>query len=443
MKAFLNKTKNYIGLIFNKISFLITKVSNCFFSFLKKYDTWVYFVIITILSLVMRYFLLDCVRGDFTNFLQPWYERIYNGGIKELGKSFGDYTPAYYYLLYFISLFKIAPDSIRVLHAIKWVSIFFDYLLAIFVSLICYELTKNRIKSLLSYALTVFGLTIFLNSSLWGQCDAIYASFAVISIYFILKDKPNLSMIMFGISFSFKLQSVFILPVFFVLFLRRRFKLRYLLWIPLIYSLFALPSCFLADSFFTRFGEIWSIYFNQSANSYSQLTLNAGTFYALIFTNFKKEEFISAFSLFLAIAIIGTYMFMIYRSKETFTKYTLMKIFVLFTMLVPYFLPHMHERYFFIADAIVIIYALINPKKFYIAILAVLNSMIGYMVYLWNIPFINVVPQESLDSTKALSFRFGAIIYLVAIIIVSIDLFKEIYPKGLEESGEKNECEEF
>ena len=134
---------------------------------------------------------------------------------------------------------------------------------------------------------------------------------------------------------------------------------------------------------------------------------------------------------------------MIYRSKETFTKRTLMKIFVLFAMLVPYFLPHMHERYFFIADAIVIIYALINPKKFYIAILAILNSMIGYMVYLWNIPFINVVPQESFDSTKALSFRFGAIIYLVAIIIVSIDLFKEIYPKGLEESGEKNECKEF
>ena len=107
-------------------------------------------------------------------------------------------------------------------------------------------------------------------------------------------------------------------------------------------------------------------------------------------------------------------------------------------MIFPYFLPHMHERYFYIVDVLICVYALINPKKFYVAILAITNSMIGYMVYLWNIPFINVVPQEQSDPTKALSFRFGAIIYLIAIIIVSIDLYKEIYPKGLilENEGE-------
>ena len=84
-------------------------------------------------------------------------------------------------------------------------------------------------------------------------------------------------------------------------------------------------------------------------------------------------------------------------------------------------------------DVGVIIYALMNPKKFNVAIMVILNSMIGYMVYLWNIPFINVVPQEQMDATKSLSFRFGAIIYLIAIIIVSVDLFKELYPEGLKE----------
>ena len=65
--------------------------------------------------------------------------------------------------------------------------------------------------------------------------------------------------------------------------------------------------------------------------------------------------------------------------------------------------------------------------------------MIGYMVYLWNVPFINVVPQEQSDPTKALSFRFGAIIYLIAIIIVSYDLYKEIYPHGLENKNQEGE----
>ena len=130
---------------------------------------------------------------------------------------------------------------------------------------------------------------------------------------------------------------------------------------------------------------------------------------------------------------------MIYRSKEEFSKKTWLKILVVFAMIFPYFLPHMHERYFYLVDIVICIYALINPKKFYVAILAILNSMIGYMVYLWNIPFINVVPQEQSDPTKALSFRFGAIIYLIAIIIVSIDLFKEIYPNGLIEEDKKVE----
>lgn len=417
---------------------IINKISDLFYSFLHHYDLLIYVAIITILALALRISLLDCIRGDYTSFLNPWYTKIYNEGVSALGYSFGDYTPAYYYLLFLLSLFRISPESILVLHGIKWISIIFDLLLAIFASLICYKITKNKVKSLLTYTLVVFGLTVFLNSSLWGQCDSIYASFCLMAIYFILKNKPNTSMICYGLAFCFKVQSIFILPLFIVMFLRRQFKLRYLLWIPLIYLLMALPSCFVAENFFIRLGEIFSVFYNQSVNSYKEVTLNAGSFYALIFTNFKEENFISAFALFLAIAIIGTYIFLIYRSKEKFSNKTWVKIALVFAMIFPYFLPHMHERYFYIVDVLICVYALINPKKFYVAILAITNSMIGYMVYLWNIPFINVVPQEQSDPTKALSFRFGAIIYLIAIIIVSIDLYKEIYPKGLilENEGE-------
>ena len=54
--------------------------------------------------------------------------------------------------------------------------------------------------------------------------------------------------------------------------------------------------------------------------------------------------------------------------------------------------------------------------------------MIGYMVYLWNVPFIPVVPVDGsiTDYTKAASFRFGAAVFLVSIIIVFKDLFKEL-----------------
>lgn len=114
------------------------------------------------------------------------------------------------------------------------------------------------------------------------------------------------------------------------------------------------------------------------------------------------------------------------RDKKKFSENKLIKMFLIFSMTMPYFLPYMHERYFYLADVLVLIYVALNPKKFYVAILEMLNSMIGYMVYLWNVPFFNVVPQDNYtipDNTKAMSLRVGSIFYLSAIAILLIDYF--------------------
>ncbi len=423
MNNFLTKLKE----LKNKFEEQNKKIGDVVFPFIKEHDNLILLVVISIFGFVLRYCLLDCVSGDYKSFLSPWYKRIYEGGFKALGTSFGDYTPAYYYLLWFISLFKLEPGTTAVLHGIKYISIFFDYSLAIGTYCIVKFMTNNKTKASISYTLIIFGLTIFLNSAWWAQCDGIYVSFLVWTIYFMLKDKCSLAMVMYGFAFCFKLQSIFILPAIIVLILKRQFKIRYLLWVPIIYSLVALPSCFASSSFFTRFSEIWSIYVNQSSNSYSQLTLNCGTLYALIFTNFKSEDYVSSFSLFLAIAIIGTYIFMIFHSNKEITKRRLLDMFILFALLVPYVLPHMHERYLYLGDALIVIYVVMYPKRFYLTFFAWINSMIGYMVYLWNIPFINVVPQEQEDYTKALSFRFGAMLYLACISFISYFFFKDLY----------------
>lgn len=435
MKNLINKIKG----INSKVECKNKKIGDKVFPFIRKFDFVFLLVIISALGFVLRYSLLDATTGDYNNFLSPWYTKIYEGGFKALGNSFGDYTPAYYYLLWMLTWFKLEPETLSVCHGIKYISIFFDYVLAIGVFFIIYEMTKNKIKASIGYCLVLFGITIFLDSAWWGQCDAIYVSFLIWCIYFMLKNKQSLAMVMFSFSFCFKLQSVFILPVIVVLILKRKFMIRYLLWIPLIYSLVALPACFASDSFITRFSQIWQVYFNQSANSYKQLTLNCGTLYALIFTNFKNEDRISSFSLYLAVAILGTYIFMIFHSKKEITKSRLLDMFILFSLLTPYVLPHMHERYLYLGDVMIGIYIVMYPKRFYLAFLAWINSMIGYMVYLWNIPFINVVPQEQSDPTKALSFRFGAILYLACISFISYFFFKDLYSKDELENNSKSE----
>lgn len=128
---------------------------------------------------------------------------------------------------------------------------------------------------------------------------------------------------------------------------------------------------------------------------------------------------------------------MIFHSNKEITKRRMLDMFILFSLLVPYVLPHMHERYLYLGDALIVIYVVMYPKRFYLTFLAWINSMIGYMVYLWNIPFINVVPQEEQDYTKALSFRFGATLYLVCISFISYFFFKDLYSEEDKDSDTK------
>lgn len=423
LKKALNSTKE-------KLSKISGVIADGFYNLLHKHDWLIFVVIISVIALGVRLSNFDIISGDLKVCITKWYKVLYDEGFTGLGRVVGDYTPAYNYILYIISLFRLDPESIELIHAVKWVSVVFDYALAIICALFCYKVTKSKPKSILAYGLVLFGITIFLNSSLWGQCDSIYATFAIASLYFVWDKKFNLGFIMYGLSFAFKLQAIFILPVYLVLFLRRELKLKYFLWIIIVYVLLALPASFAAEDFWARFVSVLAVYLNQAANSYKQITLNAGTLYSIIYKNFEEHETMGSFSLFLAMFILGTNIFMIYKSKEKITSKIYFEMIILFAMLFPFVLPHMHDRYFYIVDALIVVYALVNCKRFYVAILAIMNSMIGYMSYLWSIAFI---PAYN-DTNRSLSFRAGAIMYLISIIIVAIDLYKKLYPHGLKEN---------
>ena len=80
------------------------KVNDGFLAWFHRHDQRIYLTVITILAVVMRILPFPCVRGDYTGFLLPWYTNIYENGAAALGTPFGDYTPAYNYLLYRIGL---------------------------------------------------------------------------------------------------------------------------------------------------------------------------------------------------------------------------------------------------------------------------------------------------------------------------------------------------
>jgi Gpi18-like mannosyltransferase len=169
-----------------------------------------YFVIASILALLIRIPLLSFKSGDFLDYTKVWYIAIQTSGFSALKDNISNYNPPYLYLLYLVVRFL--PGLEKVI-AIKIPSIIFDFICAGFIYKIVRIKYENRIVGLLAYTAVLLSPTMILNSSFWGQADSIYTAGIIASIYFLITRKNWYSLISFGIAFAFKLQAIFLLPL--------------------------------------------------------------------------------------------------------------------------------------------------------------------------------------------------------------------------------------
>jgi len=74
----------------------------------------------------------------------------------------------------------------------------------------------------------------------------------------------------------------------------------------------------------------------------------------------------------------------------------------------------MHERYFYLADVLSIIYAFYFPRYFYVAVIMQLCSLLSYAPYLMN--------------TQVINLAYVAFGVLTIIVITLTDLVLTLYP---------------
>ena len=362
------------------------------------------FVFITLIAFALRVPMFDAKTGDYNSFLSIWFAHIKeNGGFLALGKPIprADYSPAYYYILAFLTYFPFEP-----VHLIKTASCVFDIFLATGATLCAWEITKNKKVAVLAYAVVSLLPTVFLNSGAWGQCDAIYVSFAIFSVYFLLKKKHFTAMIFYGLSFSFKLQAIFFAPVLAVLWFKRKIPRTSPLIIVGVYFLTCVPMWILGRDL----GDLLKVYFNQTGTYSSRLVLNAPSLLALVGTLSKGwVEKLSPAFVILAVAVTIVVMYVYGHTdlnRDTFVDFGL-----LFALGVPYLLPHMHERYFYMADILAIVYVVLHKKRWYTAVLTQFCSF--YVV------------TEYLFQPDYLSLAMVALIEGINIILLCKDLWKD------------------
>src|SRR5947209_1247599 len=349
-----------------------------------------------LLSLMLRVSLYNVETGDYTAFLSPWYDFLQaHGGFAALKYNFSNYNPPYLYLLALASYTPI-PKIV----AIKTISIVFDAVLALFTYLILRLRYRHSYTPTLGAVVILFVPTIFINSAAWGQSDATYTAFCLGSLYFLLRERPARACIFFGIAISFKLQAIFFLPVLFLLLLRRKLPLKFLVLIPVTYLVLLAPAFFAGR-------DAWSlltIYMGQINNAgggggpgiggggpgigggrfpflTSSLTLNAPTFYQWLPTA-APEDWKWA-GILLASMVVVLVSFLLVASRKQITPILMLKFTLVFALAIPFLLPEMHERYFYLADAVSIIYAFYFPRYFYVAVLVQLCSLLSYAPFLF------------------------------------------------------------
>jgi len=358
----------------------------------------VFALLAVVTLLVVRGALFYFESWDYIQFLSIWVSEFRSMTFFEaLGANVGNYNPAYMYILNIISRIGI-PD----LYLIKAVSVIFDFVIAYFIMKLVSLKSDSSYVKITAFILALAIPTVILNSSMWAQCDSIYTAFALGSIYFALSQRSKMAYAFIALALSFKLQAAFVLPIFAVFLLKEKIRLKDCYIFFVVYIAMLLPAIVAGRSI----ADLLLIYFTQT-DTYHHLNLNSVNIWQLVgdveFRNFRIVGlFISGLA---ALAL----MFFTYICKERLVKTVdYIRLAYLFAVILPFLLPQMHDRFFYMADVLSLAVFLFDRRKWYVPIVTIFCSYIAYAWYLMGWAVI-------------IDFKIAALALLTVIILVLRD----------------------
>jgi Gpi18-like mannosyltransferase len=355
---------------------------------------------IVLLVLAVRLVLFEFQSMDYRAFVAQWYAFIdANGGFAALRYEFANYNMPYLYLLAILTYLPVP-----VLAGVKVISVLGDLLLAFYAYKLVALRYPNRWVPFLAAAVVSLLPTVVVNSAMWAQCDSIYAAFALGGVYYVVRSRPWLACVLFGVALAFKVQAVFLLPVLLVLVLLRKMPWTALLVVPGTVLLLDGPALLAgADP-----GYLLSIY-TQQVEEYSQLTLNAPNVYQFLSVSGGGVELIRNAGVLFTGALVLVVVLLTVISRVPLTVSRVVLLSTVLVILVPFFLPAMHERYFYLADALSVVAAFYLPRRlWYLPILVQFASFLSYAPFLFG--------------TRAVDLKLLALAMLVALVLVVREL---------------------
>jgi Gpi18-like mannosyltransferase len=325
-----------------------------------------------VLGLACRYVARDEVTGDTSQYLLPWFETARDLGLASLGRTFTNYTPLYSYLLLAVTeldgLFKSW-------HLIKAISFVFEFGCSVVAArLVSTVDTGGAHAPACAFGAVWLAPTVLFNGAVWGQADALWTFFVLLSVYCLCRDRPLTGTIAFAAGLSIKAQAAFLGPFIFALVLRRTIHWMWLVTIPIVYLAIASPAWLLGQPLV----DILGVYLKQ-AGTFHRLSMNAANLWLFVPDSFYGIGV--GVGMALAVAAGLCFSVVVARARLTLKPDHLIIAAAMSLLLTPLLLPKMHDRYFYAFEVMAIVLACLHPRLIPVALAAQLNGVLAYLAY--------------------------------------------------------------
>lgn len=338
----------------------------------RRLTDWFVFALAVVFAVGVRFAMREYVTSDYVNYTSQWYAAVRQHGFAAAGTAISNYTPPYLYLLWAVS--KVFPTVSPVI-AIKIPSILSDFLCAFFVfRLVALRYPGSRVPLFAAIA-ALLAPTVVSNSALWGQADSIYAAMLLACVYALMTGHGAWAMVAFGLGLSIKFQTMFMAPALCALWFRRVIPLWAPLLVPAIYAVAMVPA-WLAGR---PAGELASVYLTQSV-TYHQLTKNAPSLYAWLPQSLYAVLVPAGLALMTGIGC--WFVWRVWRSRAPMAPTLILQLCLLSLIMTPFFLPKMHDRFFYAADVLAIVYAFHFPRRYFVAVAVSFASFFACLPFL-------------------------------------------------------------
>lgn len=336
---------------------------------------------------------------DMKLFLEPWFAHIVHyGPIQAFAHPFSNYEPAYLYLL---AIGSLAHGLAPTMTIIKILSILGTLFLTVALADLLKASGTDRRGALLLLVLP----SVAINDALLSQCDALWAGSCILALSAIIRGQTLRSMVWCGVAIAFKAQAAFMAPVIIGAMIGRKAPLWQWVVPALVFLATLVPPWLLGWPAI----KLLTVYLSQASGD--QLAGRLANPW-ILGTMFGEDSARQWFVVGYAAAGAAALMIAALAARNSRDARILILLAALAGTALPFLLPKMLERYYFLGDVMTLALAL--TMRHQLAFLAVRSVQLASILTQFTYVYFFYEPWPTLIGVVFAVVGLGAMCMLVA-----------------------------